>query len=203
MSDISRSSSSSCFCSCPAVDSETEKLTHLRSSVCHEPELADRIKTNRSTQPLNRVADQDEQAIRSVRHGPRHERSRSVRKVEPPHAMDFLEWIELRQFFHFHDVCSQFLAMFAVTGRSTWLLYPAVLLCCVSVFLERALRVVGSRVTFALQCCCLSQFFALVTVIASPTCHLCSTAISGRKRECVACSTPLRLFRGSHLLLLA
>ena len=68
-------------------------------------------------------------------------------------------------------------AAFAVAGRSTWLLCLAVLLC-LSVFLERAIRMVGSLVTFALQCGCLSQFFCICHGDWSTPCHLCSTAIS-------------------------
>ena len=57
----------------------------------------------------------------------------------------------------------------ASVSRSLSLLCPS--------FLERAIRLVGSRVTFAPQRCCLSQI--LFTVIGSSTCHLCSTAIWG------------------------
>ena len=39
-------------------------------------------------------------------------------------------------------------------------------------------------------------------MIGSSICHLCSTAISGRKRATLDCYTPPRLFRGLRLLLL-
>ena len=122
-------------------------------------------------------------------------------------------------------VSSQFFVSFAVTGRSSWLLCSAVCLLspsfldrpirlvaarvtfalqfwCIFSFLQCSLWLVGSGVTFALLRCCISQFFALITVICSSTCHPCSTAISGRERVTVACCAPLRSFRGLLSLLL-
>ena len=56
-------------------------------------------------------------------------------------------------------VFTAFFVPFAVTGRSSWLLCPAVCLCYLSSFLELAIRLVDPRVTFALHRCCLSQLF--------------------------------------------
>ena len=62
------------------------------------------------------------------------------------------------------EVCSQFFC----NVRCGWSIHVPLVsrsfaLLCLSAFLERAIRLVGSRITFALQCCCLSHFFC--------TCH--------------------------------
>ena len=102
----------------------------------------------------------------------------------------------------------QFLATFAGWSIHVFLC-SAILLCCVSpafgnvqVTFDQQFWCISqfrkySSSHVALQCCCF-LVFALVTVIGSSTCHLCSVAISGRKRAIVGCSTPLRLSRGLH-----
>ena len=53
----------------------------------------------------------------------------------------------MRPFSAVFFVYSRFFVTFAVTGRSSWLLCSTVWLCCLSLFLERAIRLVDPRVT--------------------------------------------------------
>ena len=89
---------------------------------------------------------------------------------------------------------SKFLGTCNSAGRCTCRL----LFCSVVYFLCFFIAHCGWSIHLSLLLCSVvvsPSFFALIT------CHLCTRAISGRKRATVACSTPVRLFRVLRSLL--